>query len=153
MAYKTQEALGYQINLTALMVRQEFGRRIAYLGIAPEQFGILFFLNQNPGMTQTEIALAICKNKTTVTRMMDALVRKGLITKEWNRDDRRTQSIKMTREGKEILEEACPIGEEMTADLQALLSPEEQKMIFGALVKIQNFCKIGCATHAEKTSK
>lgn len=144
MDYTTQNALGYQINMTALMVRHDFARRIAHLGIAPEQFGILFFLNQHPGMTQTEIAQTLCKNKTTVTRMMDALVKKGLITKEWNRDDRRTQTIKMTPEGKETLQAGMPLAYAMTQELQGLLNEAERAVIFTALNKIQLFCKDRC---------
>ncbi|MGE4295571.1 MAG: MarR family winged helix-turn-helix transcriptional regulator [Campylobacterales bacterium] len=144
MEYSSKNALGYQVNLTALMIRHEFAKRIHHLGIAPEQFGILFFIDQNPGMTQSEIALAICKNKTTITRMMDALVKKGLITKEWNRDDRRTQSIKMTTEGKAVLQAGLPVAGKMTEDMQSLLTPEEREGIFGALAKIQEFCKTRC---------
>jgi MarR family transcriptional regulator for hemolysin len=141
MEYKPQNALGYQISLTALMVRHEFGRRIGHLNLASEQFGILCLIDEHPELTQTEIAQMLCKNKTTVTRMMDALVKKGLITKEWNRDDRRTQRIEMTPQGREALDKALPIAAQMGEDLKKLVKEEHAEIVLEAMDKIQFYCQ------------
>ena len=141
MEYKPQNALGYQISLTALMVRHEFGRRITHLKVAPEQFGIMCLIKEHPALTQTEIAQMLCKNKTTVTRMMDALVKKGLITKEWNREDRRTQRIEITPKGQETLEKALPIAADMASDLKGMFKEEHTDIVLEALDKIQFYCQ------------
>ncbi len=141
MEYQLKNALGYQIALTALMVRHEFGRRIAHLKLASEQFGILCLIKEHPSLTQTEIAQMLCKNKTTVTRMMDSLVKKGLITKEWNREDRRTQRIEMTDQGRETLEAALPIASAMAADLRKLVKEEHAEVVLEAMDKIQFYCQ------------
>lgn len=144
MQYSTKSTLGYNINITAHMVRSEFARRIAHLGVAPEQYGILYFINSHPGLTQSEIAQIICKSKTTITRMTDALVKKQLIIKEWCADDKRRQNVEITKTGKEVLENALPIAQELSAQLQELLTPDEQEAVFNALNKIQDFCKMTC---------
>lgn len=151
MEYNLDNSIGYNLSITALMIRGEFYKRIADFGIAPEQYGILYFIDSHPGMTQSEIAQAIYKNKTTITRSTDALVKKGLLTKEWSREDRRRQNIKITEDGLRVLEAAKPIADRLNDELHNSITVSEAQMLLSILKKVQSifsgserFCDDDC---------
>ncbi|MDO9530788.1 MAG: MarR family transcriptional regulator [Deltaproteobacteria bacterium] len=75
--------------------------------ITPEQWGILRVLWEEEGLSQKEIGDRLFKDKPNVTRMLDALERKGLIFRQPT--DRRRYSIFLTKEGKKLQAELLPI--------------------------------------------
>ena len=92
------------------------------MDITPEQYGILHVLREEAGLSQKEIGNILFKDKPNVSRMLDALERKGLIFRQPT--DRRKFAIFLTEEGKKLAEEIRPIGLQL-----------EEKVITGLLAR------------------
>lgn len=135
-----REIIGYQIGLTAQLGRNRINRKLKPLGIAVEQLTILAFLHKYPELSQNDLGKKVGKDKTTITRMLEALVKKGLIRKEPDRNDRRVFLSYLTQEGEEVLEAALPISKEVTEEYRRLLNDDEREHLLNALEKIQQFC-------------
>ena len=107
--YSIEKSIGFIIYRSALKMKSTLQRILKDRGfdITPEQWGILRVLREEEGISQKEIGDRLFKDKPNVTRMLDALERKGLIFRQPT--DRRRYSIFLTKEGKKLQEELLPI--------------------------------------------
>ena len=73
------------------------------LDVTPEQWVVLFRLYEREGLTQSELGDRTVKDKTTVTRILDRLEKKGLLYRRRDTRDRRSQRIYLTESGTSVL--------------------------------------------------
>ncbi|OLS15756.1 MAG: transcriptional regulator, MarR family [Promethearchaeota archaeon CR_4] len=79
------------------------------VNITPPQYFILQILWKGDGIPFKDIASACCCTRSTITGIIDTLERKGLVYREPNPDDRRSQFIKLTPEGKALQNSVPPM--------------------------------------------
>lgn len=108
--YSVEKSIGFIIYRTALAIKAALQRTLKERGfdITPEQCGILHVLREEEGLSQREIGNILFKDKPNISRMLDALERKGLIFRQAT--DRRQYAIFLTEEGKTLIEKILPIG-------------------------------------------
>lgn len=108
--FQLEQAIGFNVNRTAFLMTEEIARKFATNGypLVAQDFGILFRL-QHGAMTQVEIAAMLMRDKTTVTRRLDGLVKKGFIERNPDPSDRRCFRIGLTEEGKQTLAVMIPL--------------------------------------------
>ena len=111
--YDVEKSIGFIIYRTALAMKATLQRTLKERGldITPEQFGILHVLHEEEGLSQKEIGNILFKDKPNVSRMLDALERKGLTFRQST--DRRKFAIFLTEAGKKLTEEILPLGREL----------------------------------------
>lgn len=78
------------------------GFRAVGLEITPEQWTVLCFLWKEDGVTQQKLCDATFKDKPSMTRLIDNLVKLKLVKRESTSADRRANLIYLTQEGKNI---------------------------------------------------
>ena len=59
------------------------------VGLSPGRFAALILIDRNPGISQTASRRAIGSDKSTLTPVLDNLVKRGLISRARTRSDRR----------------------------------------------------------------
>ena len=94
--------------LTRKMLASDF--KSAGQSVSPEEWAILLFLWKYGDRTSSEIADATIKDRTTVTRLLDGMVAKGLVQRQEDRKDRRRSLVKVTERGRELQGELVPIA-------------------------------------------
>lgn len=101
--------IGVYIDRTYKVVRQDLINRFknAGLDVTPEQFVILSKL-EGSEMSQTDLASDSFKDKPTVSRILDLLVRKGFVVRQQDPSDGRRYIVSLTKEGNNLLSEAKP---------------------------------------------
>ncbi|MCP4131029.1 MAG: MarR family transcriptional regulator [bacterium] len=111
--------LGYLINKTALKMKNNLNNRLKENGfnITADQFAILNIINNNNGLTQSEIANIIEKDKTGITRILDSMEKNDFIKRKKHETDRRAYCIFITDHGKKTREEADIFIQNMTSVL------------------------------------
>ena len=62
---------------------------VTYYGVTTSQGGTLLSFNPKEGFTMNELSKAVSLDTSTMTRMIDQLVEKGLVHREADRRDRR----------------------------------------------------------------
>jgi len=101
--------------------------------ITPEQAGIIRRLGEEEGITQKDLAIRMDKDQTNVTRLLDQLERKGLVTRNRNKDDRRSFLTYLTDEGKKLNEYIIPAEQEiMNIALRGI--SEERKALLKEII-------------------
>lgn len=73
-------------------------------GITVEQFSILGVLWYREGIRQQEIAQAVRRDKTTVARVIDTMIRNGLLYRRTDEGDKRSKLVFLTQQGKNLQE-------------------------------------------------
>ncbi len=114
MTYDLDNAVGYWLHLGFNRLRARSAQHLEQQphGIAVEQWAILVRLWQQDGRSQTELAEATFRDKTAVTRMIDALEGKGLVAREPHPGDRRRHRIVLTPAGRDAEHQLSPIVRE-----------------------------------------
>lgn len=76
--------------------------------LAPEEAGALMMINHCEGLTQSELANMLGKDKASVTRLMNVLVKSGLVGRIQDARDRRVIRACITAEGKKAFTRIFP---------------------------------------------
>src|SRR5215212_1605144 len=87
-------------------------RRLKKYGLSHQQFNVLRILRgQSPKVASVGLVLSrMLEPSSNITRLVDKLEQKGLVSRCENKDNRRMQDLKITKEGLDLLKK---IGLEM----------------------------------------
>lgn len=72
--------------------------------ITIDQWLIIKAILENPGISQQELGEKVFKDNASVTRIIELLVKSEYLEREVNQNDRRKSNLKVTVEGKSIIE-------------------------------------------------
>ncbi len=129
--FRLENAIGYAVNRAALRLKGGLHRGFKAKGfdITPEHWAVLNCLWDDEGMSQTQIAERIVKDKTNLTRILDVMERKDLIVRRKHEDDRRSYRIFLTDRARAIRSELIGVAEAVGARAVRGLSTEEQQTV------------------------
>ena len=139
MSEEFRLCLGLQLKLTANIMTQEHNKYLKPYGISNEQGLLLKYVYEMPGITQTQIAEDLNKDKTTITRMVDALVKKGDLERRVSDEDRRAFHIYLTKHAKAKVEELTPLFEKNGEELEKIISKEDYETTLKVLNQIKEY--------------
>jgi len=108
------------------------------INITIEQWRTLFYLWTEDGINQQELALRAKKEKSTITRQIDALEKKKLIVRRSNGDDKRNKLIFLTEKGKTIESKALKSAQRITIQSEMEIDKSELavfKKVLGQIIK------------------
>jgi DNA-binding MarR family transcriptional regulator len=102
------------------------------------RFGILNALITHKGsLTLTDISKRVFRSKYSTTRVIDKLVKEGLVTREAIHGDRRAKNIVITRKGIELIEKTMPRRQKITNEVTSCLTRNQMVTLMGLLKKIK----------------
>ena len=100
-------------------------------GITPDQFNLMNVIKDKPMSTSTNLADEFGVKKSSITSIVRRLVDKNLVTRVYNKSDRRIIHIELTEKGIEVLEkykkklikQLMPLGSNLTEqDINQLIT-------------------------------
>lgn len=134
MPYLLKDSIGYRTNLIATAVKMNFTKVLqSKFSIAAEQFATLKIIDEEGSVTQTRIAELLEKDKTTVGRSIESLLKKELINIENVQNDRRANKVSLSVKGQVTLNNAVPISKRFNDNLKSKLNKEEIEIFFKVL--------------------
>jgi len=138
--FQLNQAIGMHVNRTAFLMTEEIGRRFASHGyqLSAQDFGILFRLSEQGAMTQVEIAVLMNRDKTTITRRIDALVKKKLVERNPDLNDRRYYRIGLTAVGEQTLVMLVPLVSDFQQELLSDITDVDKSVTIKTLQHISN---------------
>ncbi len=104
--------------------------------INKEQLIILKYLSKNEGLVQNDLAHITEKDKTTLTRLINKLEKKGLVIRVKCEDDNRCNKIFITDLGQKKFDAVFPILEANANKVQGELTEQEVKETIKVLEKL-----------------
>lgn len=125
--------LGYRLRLAQQAVFRDFAASVH--GLSPGRVGLLVLIDANPGVTQSRLAEAVRRDRSTMVGVLDQLEARGLIERRRGAD-RRTNGLWLTRAGRAMLARALRRIAAHERRIAARLSAAERRELLRLLAKI-----------------
>ncbi len=109
--------------------------------ITVDQCLLLIVLNKNPHYSQKEIAEMIFKDNTSITRIIELMVKKEYLTRKINELDRRKFDLEITEKGKKTIQLLTPVINKNRQDALKGLTDNEIELLDKILIKILSNCR------------
>jgi len=106
--------------------------------LTPQQFGLLGFLWQEDGLTQSELSAKSQIDRTTMGGLIDRLEKEGLLARRSHPEDRRAYRICLTEKGKALRPLLTPLAASAQAKFTVKLDPQEVETLKSLLQKIRS---------------
>lgn len=101
-----------------------------------EQWTVLLALWRKDGRTQQELSAETGRDQTSLSRLLDTMVRRNLIVRVQSREDRRTNLIYLTYRGKELERPLLELAGELQARALQGIGEDELSVFLRVLNRI-----------------
>lgn len=124
---------------TADLAKHRVLEALQVAGVTLQQYNVLRILRGAgvQGLPTLEIAERMIERTPGITRLLDRLESKGLVTRERSKKDRRTVRCHMTAAGLDLLAALDSPVEQVDADTFMGMEPDELEQLIGLLAKLR----------------
>ena len=128
--------VGFNLRMAQESAFQAFSRRSQEIGESPGRFATLTIIARNPGISQTELSHANGRDKSSLTPVVEDLVRRGLVERKRMRQDRRTYRLNVTPAGKKTLTMLTRCARRHERLLDGIIGERDRKRFIQILKRI-----------------
>lgn len=128
--------IGFNLRLAQEAAFQAFSRRSQEIGESPGRFATLTLIGRNPGISQTELSLANGRDKSSLTPVVEDLVRRGLVERKRVDSDRRAYRLNLTPAGKKTLALMMRAARKHERNLDRIIGLRDKKRFLDILKRI-----------------
>ena len=138
--------IAVELNLTGCKLKQFLAAKLREMGVplTPEQFMLIDILWNQGEMTQQQLADQLQKDKNSVTKLVDAIERKGFVVRKQNPHDRRANTLVLTEKANELKPGAKQKGISILDQILEGISEDELRSFLSTLRKLNanmNICE------------
>jgi len=128
--------LGYALRRAHGVIFADFNHALAELGLRPGQFVVLVTIDQNPGASQSGVSAALGIQKANFVAVIADLEKRGLVRRRKSDTDARTYSLRLTPQGRSLLEHAVELQSRHEARVVAQIGSEGRLQLLGLLDRL-----------------
>jgi DNA-binding MarR family transcriptional regulator len=107
------------------------------ISLTKTQWVLLKKLHEKDGVPQQELAFLTGRDKTSLTRLVNTMEKKGLLARIPSKTDKRSNHIYLTKKGALLYEETLPVIQDFARSLQENISEEEIQSTIKVIQKVQ----------------
>ncbi len=135
--FDLEKFMPYLLNQAAEVSSLAFEKSYkAKYGMLRTEWRVLFHLGLYGRMTASEIGSRAKMHKTKISRAVQRLTERRMVTRARDTDDRRVEHLTLTTKGRAAYTDLRGIAERYEAALVADLNAEETRVLRTALVKL-----------------
>lgn len=114
------------VNRLSFLVRKELGQRFRADGfrVSAEEWAVLLLLWRHSEQTPGAIADATFRDRTTVTRLIDGMMKKDLVERDTDPHDRRRSIVRASDRGNRLKDDLVPIARELITEALREIDPK-----------------------------
>ncbi|MGP4107703.1 MarR family winged helix-turn-helix transcriptional regulator [Virgibacillus sp. L01] len=117
-------------------VEERIKKDIKSYGVSITEFTILEALYHKGDLTVNQICDAVLINSGSMTYVIDKLQQRGLLERITSEEDRRVIHVRITNQGKELMDDIFPQHEKVIEKVFKDVSPEELESVIDILKRI-----------------
>lgn len=106
-------------------------------GITIPEWRVLAWISHKDAPTAKQIVEFTRMDKARVSRAVQSLERRGLISRTPSRTDQRVQFLRLTEDGEALLAELIPEAHDWEASVVATLTAAEYRDLFNTIAKLE----------------
>ena len=135
-----------ELHLTGCRLKQYIATMLRQqdVPLTPEQFMLIDLLWNQGEMSQQELADQMHKDKNSVTRLVDAIERKGFVVRRQNTSDRRSNTLVLTEQAEKLKADAKQKGISILDKMLEGISEDELRTFLTTLRKLSLNMNISC---------
>jgi DNA-binding MarR family transcriptional regulator len=130
------ETIGALLVQVCRAHRNKAQELLARIDLYPGQEFLLLSLRPKDGLTHSEVAENLCVQPATVTRMLDRLVKTGLVARRTDAEDQRVSRVYLTEKSRELLQPIEQAWQELEEISFANLTLEERLLLRRILLQV-----------------
>ena len=137
-SYDHNKSLGYVTGLANRLLSNTLAARFraADIDMTAEQWGAILVLLNGDAATQRELGEQLCLEKSSVSRLLDGLERRGWIVRTRDPKDSRQKRVTPTPKVMETAEHCAAIAREVLKEAQRGMTEDEQLVCRSFLSRI-----------------
>jgi DNA-binding MarR family transcriptional regulator len=116
-------------------------RGIASFGITVGQSNLLFMIKERGYMQMSELAAGVGVTTGAATGFIARLLKRGLVNRAHDSQDRRRVLVKLTAKGEQVVEKIRRQKQQRLAGLMGIVSESERKSFRAILNKMQGYLR------------
>lgn len=128
--------MGYYIDAIYKIERTAFDEAFERIDITYSQFKVLNWLWRKGELTQKEIHNYVQIKPSSLTKLLNILIKKDLVERHLDPNDARTKKVKTTDKANAIEHEAWAIVESFDGQIRSILTEEEYRVTINSLRKL-----------------
>ena len=113
-----------------------FADEMRRIKLTPRQYAVLVSVAENEGLSQTGLVERTGIDRSTLADIIRRMLRKGLLQRKRTKEDARAYSVRLTEEGRQLLDDAAPGAARSEARLLAALPSDQRSAFISALATI-----------------
>jgi DNA-binding MarR family transcriptional regulator len=118
---------------------------VNFFGVTSSQGATILAVPVDNSLKMNELSAVIGVDTSTMTRMIDQLVNKGLVVRKTGEKDRRLVYIGLTEKGRKLHQELTQALDKFYQDSLEQIPEEERERIVNSLVTVNNAISRGLA--------
>jgi MarR family transcriptional regulator, transcriptional regulator for hemolysin len=126
-------------------LNQAFRRRIAHLGLTPDQFTVMRTLLEQEGISQRELTTIMSSDPNTVASLVNRMEKAGLLERQTHEQDRRRNRLRVLPLGRTQYEQARAIAVGLQSEVLATLPARDREKFLAQLDAISEACRVMAA--------
>jgi DNA-binding MarR family transcriptional regulator len=125
--YIHEKSLGYALGRATRSLGALVNRNFTKAGLecTCEQWSVMFNLGKKNGQSQQELAGQICKDKTSVTRLIDNMEKHSMVVRIPDKKDKRQKLIYLTKKGRDLQGKLAMIIQQTLDEAQKSINPKD----------------------------
>jgi DNA-binding MarR family transcriptional regulator len=131
------DAIGYMLRRAHLVVVKNFITLCKDIDIRPAQFAILTVIENNPGLKQIDVSLALGIKRTNMVALIDALQKRDLVRRVTVKSDRRSYALHLTTKGKTFMTKLRARAAQHEKEVGAALGANGREQLLAQLRLLQ----------------
>lgn len=132
-----ENTLAYRLRMAQEAAFHRYrGNLSEFSSLHPGHFSALSVIAANPGCNQTDLGLAIGRDKSTLTVLLKTLEREKFIVRKRRLDNQRTYSLSLTPQGQAVLRSLQSVAEEHEQAISNCFTPREKDAFMDYLQRI-----------------
>lgn len=117
-------------------LQEAYDRKLAPFGLTTRQASILGSCDIREATTMHDLARIYSLEPSSITRLVERLVKKGLLSRKRSRSDRRHVAIEITPQGKKQLWDAMPVAAEVAKVAWKDVTEQERSALESIVQKV-----------------
>jgi DNA-binding MarR family transcriptional regulator len=122
-------------------LNQAFRRRIAPLGITPDQFTVMRTLLESEGLTQRELTQRMSSDPNTVASLVERMEAAGLLERRPHEKDRRAHRLRLLPVGQRKYQAARKIAIALQSEVLGALPEDRREQFLEHLDLVAEACR------------